>query len=93
MGSDLHGLWNLIARVINANTGEYAKGNWKEFDAPEPQPNMPIMQMVLNKDYKFKDFRKSIMPAVDVFEGYRNKLNDIRLPKEAYKYFDEISLH
>ena len=93
MGSDLHGLWNLIARVINANTGEYAKGNWKEFDAPDPQPNMPIMQTVLNKDYKFKDFRKSIMPAVDVFEGYRNKLNDIRLPKEAYKYFDEISLH
>ena len=93
MGSDLHGLWNLIARVINANTGEYAKGNWKEFDAPDPQPNMPIMQMVLNKDYKFKDFRKSIMPAVDVFEEYRNKLNDIRLPKEAYKYFDENSLH
>ena len=33
MGSDLHGLWNLIARVINANTGNYEKGNWKEFDA------------------------------------------------------------
>ena len=33
------------------------------------------------------------MPAVDVFEGYRNKLSEISLPKEAYKYFDENSLH
>ena len=93
LGSDLHGLWNLIARFINANTGDYQKGNWKEFDAPDPQPNMPIMQMVLSKNYKFKDFQKSIMPAVDVFEGYSSKLNEINLPKEAYKYFDENSLH
>ena len=93
LGSDLHGLWNLIARFINANTGDYLKGNWKEFDAPDPQPNMPIMQMVLSKNYKFKDFQKTIIPAVDVFEGYRSKLNEINLPKEAYKYFDENSLH
>ena len=93
LGSDLHGLWNLIARFINANTGDYQKGNWKEFDAPDPQPNMPIMQMVLSENYKFKDFKNSIMPAVDVFEGYRNKLSEISLPKEAYKYFDENSLH
>ena len=63
------------------------------FDAPDPQPNMPIMQMVLSKNYKFKNFKNSIMPAVDVFEGYRNKLSEISLPKEAYKYFDENSLH
>jgi hypothetical protein len=54
---------------------------------------MPIMQMVLSKNYKFKNFKNSIMPAVDVFEGYRNKLSEISLPKEAYKYFDENSLH
>ena len=92
LGSDLHGLWNLIARFINANTGDYQKGNWQDFDAPESQPNMPIMVKVMGKDYKFKEFRESVIPAVNVFEGYLEKLNDIILPEEAYKYFDENSL-
>ena len=50
------------------------------------------MKIVQNKDYNFEEFKKSIIPAVEVFEGYRNKLNEISLPKEAYKYFDKNSL-
>ena len=92
MGSDLHGLWNLIARVINANSGEYEKGNWKEFDSPNQQPNMPIMQMVIDQNYRFDQFKNSINPAINVFDRYRSKLDQIQLPQEAYQYFDENPL-
>ena len=92
MGSDLYGMWNLIARVINANSGDYERGNWKEFDSPLSQPNMPIMQMVINQDYKFEEFFNSVSPAIEVFEQYSNKLDVITLPQEAYKYFNENSL-
>lgn len=78
LGADLSGMWGSMARVIVANTGEYKKGDWKSFDPPKAQDNMPI---------KGK-YKNSIKPAVNVFESYDIDLKNINLPSEAKKYLN-----
>ena len=93
LGADLSGLWSLIARVVNANTGTYQKGNWKEFDKPPNQENMPIMRNLIEQNYDISKIPagflwNSVNPAVEVFESYQKHLETILLPEDAYKYFD-----
>ena len=93
LGADLSGLWSSIARVVNANTGTYQKGNWKEFDKPSNQENMPIMRNLIEQNYDISKIPagflwNTVNPAVEVFESYQKYLENITLPKDAYKYFD-----
>ena len=93
LGADLSGLWSSIARVVNANTGTYQKGNWKEFDKPSNQENMPIMRNLIEQNYDISKIPagflwNTVIPAVEVFESYQKYLENITLPKDAYKYFD-----
>ena len=93
LGADLSGLWSSIGRYVNINTGSYQKGDWQKFDQPPFQENMPIMKKLLKKkdDVSMlpeKLYRKSVKPAVDVFDSYQKNLKTINLPKEAIKYFN-----
>ena len=93
LGADLSGLWSSIGRYVNINTGSYQKGDWQKFDQPPFQENMPIMKKLLKKKDDIsmlpeRLYRKSVKPAVDVFDSYQKNLKTINLPKEAIKYFN-----
>jgi len=93
LGSDMSVLWTTVARVILANTGKYEQGDWRSFDPPTDQFNMPIMQKLLEKNYAIDEisigfYGRSVKPAFNVFKGYKNNLKNIELPEEARKYLN-----
>ena len=54
---------------------------------------MPIMEKLLNQGYDKKNLptymiRKSVKPAVEVFQQFEDVLNDIELPEEARNYLN-----
>ena len=93
LSSDLSGMWSSLARIIHASDGGYQQGDWRSFPKPENQPNMPIMEKLLNQGYDKKNLptymiRKSVKPAVEVFQQFEDVLNDIELPEEARNYLN-----
>ena len=93
LGSDMSVLWNTLARVLLANSGEYMQGDWKTFDYPSAQPNMPVMQKLLEKEYIIDGissgfYRLSVKPAFNVFSRYKKNLKNIELPDGARKYLN-----
>ena len=86
-------MWSSLARIIHASDGGYQQGDWRSFPKPENQPNMPIMEKLLNQGYDKKNLptymiRKSVKPAVEVFQQFEYVLNDIELPEEARNYLN-----
>jgi len=93
LGSDMSVLWSTIARLLLANSGEYMQGDWRAFDHPPSQPNMPKMQKLLEKGYTIDGisagfYRSSIKPAVNVFKRHKKDLKNIELPDDARKYLN-----
>ena len=98
LSADLSGLWSTIARLIYANTGNFYQDDWRTLPAPKQQENMPIMQEIIDANnngqyelgfYKYlPSFRKSVKPAVNVYEDYKYTLKDVQLPQEAIKYLN-----
>ena len=93
LGSDMSVLWSTMARLILANSGEYMQGDWRTFDYPPVQPNMPKMQKLIEKGYIIDGissgfYRSSIKPAVDVFKRHKKDLKNIELPDDARKYLN-----
>ena len=93
LGSDMSVLWSTIARLLLANSGEYMQGDWRAFDHPPSQPNMPKMQKLLEKGYTIDGisagfYRSSIKPAVNVFKRHKKDLKNIELPDDAKKYLN-----
>ena len=93
LSSDLSGMWSSMARIIHASDGGYEQGDWRSFDAPEMQPNMPIMDKL--NELGFMDSHlpvsliwPSVKPAVKVFEQYKSVLDEIELPEEAKNYLN-----
>ena len=93
LSSDLSGMWSSLARIIHASDGGYQQGDWRSFPKPENQPNMPIMEKLLNQGYDKKNLptymiRKSVKPAVEVFQQFEDVLAEIELPEEARNYLN-----
>ena len=82
-----------MARLLLANSGEYIQGDWRTFDQPPAQPNMPKMQKLIEKGYIIDGissgfYRSSIKPAVNVFKRHKKDLKNIELPDDARKYLN-----
>ncbi len=93
LGSDMSALWSTVARLVLANSGEYKQGDWKTFDYPPAQPNMPKMQKLIEKGYIIDGispgfYFTSIKPAVNVFKRHQKDLKNIELPEDARKYLN-----
>ena len=93
LGSDMSALWSTVARLVLANSGEYKQGDWKTFDYPPAQPNMPKMQKLIEKGYIIDGispgfYFTSIIPAVNVFKRHQKDLKNIELPDDARKYLN-----
>ena len=98
LSADLSGLWSTIARLIYASTGNFYQDDWRTLPAPEQQENMPIMQEIIDANdngqyelgfYQYlPSFKKSVKPAVNVYEDYEYTLKDVQLPQEAIKYLN-----
>ncbi len=98
LSADLSGLWSTIARLIYASTGNFYQDDWRTLPAPEKQENMPIMQEIIDANdngqyelgfYQYlPSFKKSVKPAVNVYEDYKYTLKDVQLPQEAIKYLN-----
>ena len=85
MWSSLAELFMQVTVDINKVTGDLSK--------PENQPNMPIMEKLLNQGYDKKNLPtymiKSLKASCCVFQQFEDVLNDIELPEEA-KLFELI---
>ena len=93
LSSDLSGMWSSMARIIHASDGGYEQGDWRSFDAPEMQPNMPIMDKLTKLGFMDSHLPVSLIwpsvkPAVKVFEQYKSVLDEIELPEEAKNYLN-----
>ena len=98
LSADLSGLWSTVARLIYASTGNFYQDDWRTLPAPEQQENMPIMQEIIDANdngryelgfYQYlPSFKKSVKPAVNVYEDYKYTLKDVQLPQEAIKYLN-----
>ena len=93
LSSDLSGMWSSMARIIHASDGGYEQGDWRSFDAPEIQPNMPIMDKLTELGFMESHLPVSLIwpsvkPAVKVFEQYKSVLDKIELPEEAKNYLN-----
>ena len=93
LSSDLSGMWSSMARIIHASDGGYEQGDWRSFDAPEIQPNMPIMDKLTELGFMESHLPVSLIwpsvkPAVKVFEQYKSVLDEIELPEEAKNYLN-----
>ena len=93
LSSDLSGMWSSMARIIHASDGGYEQGDWRSFDAPEMQPNMPIMDKLTELGFMDSHLPVSLIwpsvkPAVKVFEQYKSVLDEIELPEEAKNYLN-----
>ena len=93
LSSDLSGMWSSMARIIHASDGGYEQGDWRSFDAPEIQPNMPIMDKLTKLGFMESHLPVSLIwpsvkPAVKVFEQYKSVLDEIELPEEAKNYLN-----
>ena len=93
LSSDLSGMWSSMARIIHASDGGYEQGDWRSFDTPEIQPNMPIMDKLTELGFMESHLPVSLIwpsvkPAVKVFEQYKSVLDEIELPEEAKNYLN-----
>ena len=93
LSADLSGMWSSLARVIQTSDGNYNQGDWRSFEAPVNQPNMPIMEELKSLGYDkttlpVTKIWSSVKPAVEVFSQYEYVLEEIELPQEARNYLN-----
>ena len=93
LSADLSGMWSSLARVIQTSDGNYSQGDWRTFEAPANQPNMPIMDELMSLGYDKTSLPvtkiwSSVKPAVEVFSQYEDVLEVIELPEEARNYLN-----
>ena len=86
-------MWSSLARVIHTSDGNYNQGDWRTFEAPTNQPNMPIMDELIDLGYDKTTLPvlkiwSSVKPAVEVFSQYEGVLEEIELPQEARNYLN-----
>ena len=86
-------MWSSLARVIQTSDGNYSQGDWRTFEEPANQPNMPIMDELMSLGYDKTSLPvtkiwSSVKPAVEVFSQYEDVLEVIELPEEARNYLN-----